>query len=113
MSWRLAPSSPRIAGIATLTIDESIVAISEPNAIEIVTTHLLTAGGSRGGRVMATGGLMIASLREARPRAPAAGTRGLRNAADEPRRRSSCGSRASSPARPVEEQIDHGVGFAI
>ncbi len=29
-------------GNATLTIDESIVAISEPNAIEIATSHLLT-----------------------------------------------------------------------
>ena len=33
ISWMLAPSSPRMFGIATLTIDESIVAISEPSPI--------------------------------------------------------------------------------
>src|SRR5260221_14334622 len=46
ISWMLAPSSPRMFGNATLTIDASIVAISEPNAIDTATTHLLT--GARG-----------------------------------------------------------------
>ena len=32
-------------GSATLTIDESIVAISEPNATETVTSHLFTSAG--------------------------------------------------------------------
>ena len=47
ISWMLAPSSPRMFGSATLTIDESIVAISEPNAIDTATSHLLT-GDARG-----------------------------------------------------------------
>ena len=34
-----------MCGIATLTIEESIVAMSEPNAIESATIHLLTTGG--------------------------------------------------------------------
>jgi len=46
ISWMLAPSSPRMFGKATFTIDESIVAISEPNAIDTATSHLLT--GTRG-----------------------------------------------------------------
>ena len=44
ISSRLAPSSPRMLGSATLTIDESIVAISEPKATETVTSHLFTEG---------------------------------------------------------------------
>ena len=47
ISWRVAPSSPRMLGSATLTIDVSIVAISEPNAIETATIHLLTSGRCR------------------------------------------------------------------
>src|ERR1022692_3487766 len=38
----VAPTVPRISGRATLTIDESTAAMSEPNAIAIVTTHLFT-----------------------------------------------------------------------
>jgi|GEM_PF-2976211 len=45
ISWMLAPSSPRMLGSATFTIDESMVAISEPNAIDSVTSHLLTGTG--------------------------------------------------------------------
>jgi len=43
ISWMLAPSSPRMFGNATLMIDESIVAISEPKPTEAATSHLLTA----------------------------------------------------------------------
>src|SRR5207237_220996 len=60
ISWMLAPSSPRMFGIATFTIDESIVAISEPNAIEIATSHLLTCAGAAadaGGAAAATAAL--------------------------------------------------------
>src|SRR5690348_4538785 len=53
ISWMLAPSSPRMFGSATLTIDESIVAMSEPNAIEIVTSHLFTGGALDVGAAMA------------------------------------------------------------
>ena len=45
ISWMLAPSSPRMFGRATLTIDESMVAISDPNAIDTATSHLLTGTG--------------------------------------------------------------------
>ncbi len=48
----VAPTVPRISGSATLTIDPlgSIAAMSEPNAIAIVTTHLFT--GSRWARTI-------------------------------------------------------------
>ena len=46
ISSMVAPTAPRICGSATLTIDESIVAMSEPNAIETVTSHLLIGTGA-------------------------------------------------------------------
>ncbi len=44
-----AGSSPRMFGSAArrLTIGESIVAISEPNMIDTVTSHLLTGSSGR------------------------------------------------------------------
>src|SRR5215831_14784733 len=58
ISWMLAPSSPRMFGSATLTIDESIVAISEPNAIDTATNHLLTGWAG----AMANGGEAVAVI---------------------------------------------------
>ena len=40
----VAPRVPDRCGTATLTIEASIVPISVPNVIEIVTSHLLTGG---------------------------------------------------------------------
>ncbi len=39
-SCTVAPSDPIMCGIATLTIDESIVPMSVPNVIDTVTSHL-------------------------------------------------------------------------
>src|SRR6185503_4805812 len=49
ISWSDAPSSPRICGIATLTIEVSIVAITDPIAIDTATVHLPTWRGAATG----------------------------------------------------------------
>src|SRR5579883_3516795 len=67
ISWMLAPSSPRMFGSATLTIDESIVAISEPNAIDTATSHLLTGSGLT--RTIGVAVVVTASLRAPSARA--------------------------------------------
>src|SRR5580704_8791323 len=54
----VAPTVPRISGRATLTIDESMAAISEPKAIAIVTTHLFTGSG----RARTTGRVTTAAV---------------------------------------------------
>src|SRR4051812_30625422 len=48
ISSTVAPTEPRMCGIATLTMDESMVAMSEPKAIDRATTHLFTTGGEYG-----------------------------------------------------------------
>src|ERR1700733_3860955 len=68
ISWMLAPSSPRIFGSATLTIDESIVAISDPNAIDTATSHLLTGALTDGGSEIAV--TLRSRARTYRPPAP-------------------------------------------
>src|SRR5689334_22759219 len=49
ISSTVAPIAPRRCGVATLTIDESIVPMSVPNVTEMVTSHLLTGGRAAAG----------------------------------------------------------------
>ena len=63
ISSTVAPSAPRMCGVATSTIDESMAPISVPKVTESVTSHLFTGG--RGGAswaALARGALTRATL---------------------------------------------------
>src|SRR5277367_4051086 len=60
ISSTVAPTAPRMCGMATFTIDASMAPMRVPNVTETVTSHLLTLGRAGAGAEIHTEGEVVA-----------------------------------------------------